>query len=126
LHKRVVYLDRPVLDGRLIGAAVDRPTLHDPVLRRRVDQLRGALAHPANALEAESRLAFIFERLGQHLRPEMNSSEPDADGVAARQLMLAGAPLAEVAAGAGIYDQAHLTRHFRRYVGVSPARYRAT
>lgn len=41
----------------------------------------------------------------------------------ARRLLLDGRPLAEVATAAGFYDQAHLTRHFRRYLGVSPGRY---
>ncbi len=179
-HKRVVYLDRRMLDDALIGPAVDQPTLRDPVLRRRVDQLHRSLAHPADAFEAESQLAVIFERLGRHLRPEAAATEPAAEGVAAqlrdmldarmldgvtldeaaavlhahpahlvraftrrfglpphryltgrrvelaRRLLLAGAPPAEVATSAGFYDQAHLNRHFRRYVGVTPARYRAT
>ncbi|MFE9633068.1 AraC family ligand binding domain-containing protein [Streptomyces sp. NPDC006463] len=41
----------------------------------------------------------------------------------ARRLLLAGARPAEAATAAGFYDQAHLTRHFGRHVGISPARY---
>lgn len=41
----------------------------------------------------------------------------------ARRHLLAGLPPAEVAVLAGFYDQSHLTRHFRRMLGVSPARY---
>ncbi|KOX09943.1 AraC family transcriptional regulator [Micromonospora sp. NRRL B-16802] len=41
----------------------------------------------------------------------------------ARRLLLAGQRPAEVAAATGFFDQAHLTRHFRRHLGVSPARY---
>ncbi|HEX5117529.1 MAG TPA: AraC family transcriptional regulator [Pseudonocardiaceae bacterium] len=41
----------------------------------------------------------------------------------ARHLLLAGMRPADVAAAAGFYDQAHLTRHFRRMLGTSPARY---
>ncbi|MFB7464272.1 helix-turn-helix domain-containing protein [Streptomyces sp. NPDC056224] len=41
----------------------------------------------------------------------------------ARRLLLAGAPPAAAATAAGFYDQAHLTRHFGRHVGTSPARY---
>jgi AraC-like DNA-binding protein len=33
-------------------------------------------------------------------------------------------PVAEVAAACGLTDQSHLTRHFRRYLGVAPGRYR--
>ncbi|MET8348613.1 MULTISPECIES: AraC family transcriptional regulator [unclassified Micromonospora] len=43
----------------------------------------------------------------------------------ARRLLLEGRRPAEVAAAAGFFDQAHLTRHFRRHLGVSPARYPA-
>ncbi|MGC4816748.1 AraC family transcriptional regulator [Micromonospora sp. DT63] len=43
----------------------------------------------------------------------------------ARRLLLAGQRPAEVAVAAGFFDQAHLTRHFRRHLGVSPSRYAA-
>jgi AraC-like DNA-binding protein len=42
---------------------------------------------------------------------------------AARRRLLQGEPVAEVAAGVGFHDQAHLTRHFRRHVGTTPASY---
>lgn len=41
----------------------------------------------------------------------------------ARRLLLEGVPPAEVAVAAGFYDQAHLTRHFQRYLGVGPSRF---
>lgn len=41
----------------------------------------------------------------------------------ARRLLLDGRPPGEVAVAAGFYDQAHLTRHFRKLVGVTPGRY---
>ncbi len=42
---------------------------------------------------------------------------------AARRRLLAGEPPAAVATAVGFCDQAHLTRHFRRVLGTSPARY---
>ncbi|MGW8066869.1 AraC family transcriptional regulator [Streptomyces ziwulingensis] len=42
----------------------------------------------------------------------------------ARRLLLDGSAPADVAASTGFYDQAHLTRHFKRLVGVTPGRYR--
>ncbi|MFI5686808.1 AraC family transcriptional regulator [Streptomyces sp. NPDC051636] len=42
----------------------------------------------------------------------------------ARRLLLDGLAPGEVAAAVGFYDQAHLTRHFRKLVGVTPGRYR--
>jgi AraC-like DNA-binding protein len=41
----------------------------------------------------------------------------------ARRHLLAGHPAARAAVLAGFYDQAHLTRHFTRLLGVTPARY---
>jgi AraC-like DNA-binding protein len=43
---------------------------------------------------------------------------------AARDRILAGQPLAAVAAEVGFYDQAHLTRRFRRFLGTTPGRFR--
>ncbi|MFD9131415.1 AraC family transcriptional regulator [Streptomyces bottropensis] len=43
----------------------------------------------------------------------------------ARRLLLDGMRPGEAAAMAGFYDQAHLTRHFRRWVGVTPGRFRS-
>ena len=43
----------------------------------------------------------------------------------AKSLLRAGLPIALVAAEAGFYDQAHLTRHFKRIVGLTPGRYAA-
>jgi AraC-like DNA-binding protein len=41
----------------------------------------------------------------------------------ARRLLLDGQPAGSVATAAGFYDQSHLTRHFKRFVGTSPGRY---
>lgn len=41
----------------------------------------------------------------------------------ARRLLAAGMPAARVATEVGFTDQAHLTRHFKRIVGVPPAAY---
>ncbi len=43
----------------------------------------------------------------------------------ARRLLAAGRRPAEAAAEAGFADQSHLTRAFRRQLGITPARYRA-
>lgn len=43
----------------------------------------------------------------------------------ARRLLIGGAPAASVAADAGFFDQAHLTRHFRRILGATPGAFAA-
>ncbi|WP_128375267.1 AraC family transcriptional regulator [Streptomyces cavernae] len=128
-RKRVVYLDTSRLDESLIGAAVDGPDLRDPVLRRRVGQLHGALAHPGDELEAESRLTLIGERLRGHLRPR-RAEEParDGPGVAHRLRELLDARLVE---GVGLDEAArlvhahpaHLVRAFSGTFGIAPHQY---
>src|SRR5690606_31813487 len=44
----------------------------------------------------------------------------------ARQLLRQGVRASELAARVGFYDQSQLTRHFKRIVGVTPARYAAS
>ncbi|QHC22813.1 helix-turn-helix transcriptional regulator [Streptomyces sp. GS7] len=41
----------------------------------------------------------------------------------ARRLLLDGRPPAEVATTVGFHDQSHLTRHFKRHVGIPPGRF---
>jgi AraC-like DNA-binding protein len=66
-RKRVLYLSTDVLDERLTGRAVDRPDIAGPALRQAVHALHRALGHPDDALEAESRLALVGDRLRAHL-----------------------------------------------------------
>jgi len=42
---------------------------------------------------------------------------------AARERILAGQPLVDVATEVGFFDQAHLTRHFKRFLGTTPGRF---
>jgi len=44
----------------------------------------------------------------------------------AKELLRAGLPIAEVAYSVGFADQSHLTRHFKRSVGVPPGQFAAT
>lgn len=41
----------------------------------------------------------------------------------ARHLLIQTIPIAQAAVEAGFYDQAHLTRHFKRVVGITPGQY---
>jgi AraC-like DNA-binding protein len=173
-RKRVLYLEGSVLEPGLVGAAVREPSIADGPLRQRVAALHAALAHPGDALEAESRLALIAERLRNHLRPGAAQVRAEADLAAAyrdlldarivpgltlaeaaatlhahpthlvrafrdafglpphayligrrveraRALLLAGQRPAAVATAVGFYDQSHLTRYFKRYLGTAPA-----
>lgn len=178
-RKRVLYIETSVLGEELVGAAVDRPVMTDRSLWRRVDRLHGLLTCRDDVLEAETRFAFVVERLRASLASgptESVESAPIAelaetfrawlDGRlfepatlaaaardlragetrlaraftdtfaitphayvtgrrldAARQRILEGQPLADVAADVGFVDQAHLTRRFRRFLGTTPGRF---
>jgi AraC-like DNA-binding protein len=128
-RKRVVYLDLPELPASFIGQAVDHPTLSDPLLRHRIHQLHQALQQPGAELEAESRLAFVTERLRSHLRrpPEPCDAgrQPDIahllrDWIDTRFCEKVTLRLASDTLHA---HPAHLVRMFSREFGISPHQY---
>lgn len=126
-RKRVLYLDTDVLDTRLTGAAVARPSLPDDLLRRRVAQLHASLGEP---LAAESRLALIGERLRAHLGAEPGDGPPAtvADRLAVDLRDLLDAHLVDGltlrAAAALLHAHpAHLVRRFGATFGLPPHRY---
>ncbi|MFE9999588.1 helix-turn-helix transcriptional regulator [Streptomyces avermitilis] len=128
-RKRVLYLDLSRLDASLIGPAVDAPDVVDPLLRLRVGQLHTALAHAGDELEAESRLAFIGERLQGHLRPRAAQRQRPPDrGVAPRLRELLDARLVDgvsldEAARLVHAHPAHLVRAFSGAFGIAPHQY---
>jgi AraC-like DNA-binding protein len=133
-HKRVVYLDLSYLPASLIGRAVDRPVLFDPLLRQRVHQLHQVLDKPGGEFEAESRLAFVAERLHQHLggHAELAETGPSTTGRGAvvadqlRELIDAGfrEKVTLRRASEAIHAHpAHLVRMFSREFGISPHQY---
>jgi AraC-like DNA-binding protein len=113
--------------GHLGNAPLEPPA---PVLARRLRELLDdhvvagiALSEAAQQLQAHpGHLVRSFTaRYGVAPHAYLTGRRVDA----ARRLLLAGVPAAEAATAAGFYDQAHLTRHFRRYLGVTPGRYAA-
>jgi len=177
-RKRVIYIETDALGEHLIGPAVDRPILQGGDLRRRVAALDDSLRFRDDALEAETRFAFVLDSIRESLGeagPRLEATTPEglarrlrdyvdahvfepftladaateigggptqaarafssAYGIAphayvlgrrleaARIRILAGQPLADVAAEVGFYDQAHLTRRFASFLGVTPGRF---
>jgi AraC-like DNA-binding protein len=133
-RKRVVYLDLSQLPASLIGRAVDEPVLFDPVLRQRVHQLHHALGQPGAELEAESRLAFVAERLRWHLSRSAERTRPEkapgGRGVAGQLRELIderfreNVTLRQASEMIGAHP-AHLVRMFSREFGISPHQYLA-
>ncbi|MFK4119339.1 AraC family transcriptional regulator [Streptomyces longwoodensis] len=117
---------RERLDERLRPAGRDA---RDPALARRLRELLDARVTDGVTLEEAARLL--------HAHPaHLVRAFSGAYGIAphqyltsrrvgrARRLLLDGLPPGEVATTTGFFDQAHLTRHFRKLVGVTPGRYR--
>lgn len=127
-RKRVLYLDMTHLDERFIGPAVDGPDLTDLLLRARIGQLHTTLADRGDEFEAESRLAFIGERLRHHLRPgPVSTPRPGRD--VARTLrdllderLLERLTLAEAARLVHAHPT-HLVRAFSNAFGMAPHQY---
>lgn len=71
-------------------------------------------------LETETHLTFVAERLRRHLGIPPHAYVLGRRIDAARWYLLEGRPPGAVAAEVGCYDQAHLTRHFKRHVGTTP------
>ncbi|MFD7028917.1 helix-turn-helix domain-containing protein [Streptomyces sp. NPDC059917] len=137
-RKRVLYLEADVLAPALTGAAVGSPLLRDAALRERVHGLHLLLGEAASAhegptaerLEAESRLAFIAQRLRERLtgRQQAPYAPPGAGlGVRLRELLDArlveGITLAEATAVLGHVHPTHLIRVFRQAYGLPPHAY---
>ncbi|WP_329174895.1 AraC family transcriptional regulator [Streptomyces decoyicus] len=154
-RKRVLYLDATVLPEDLTGRAVDAPVFADALLRHRIHQLHTSLGHAGDAhagdargdnaqadkaqsdnahagdvFEAESRLAFIRERLHFHLDAPRPTRAP---GREAHRLAAALRDLLDsrLAAGLSLHEAAavlhahptHLIRCFKQTYGLPPHAY---
>lgn len=99
--RRVADRLRELLDDRI----PDPPTLADAA-----DELGRSVPHLVRSFSAAFGVSPHAYVIGRRIE-------------AARSLLLDGRPPADVAATVGFYDQAHLTRHFKRHTSTTPARY---
>lgn len=112
-HLRPAPIDRPepALARRLRGL-LDERAVAGVTLEEAAQELDASSAHLVRSFTAAYGLAPHAYLTGRRID-------------AARRLLLRGVPASQVAATTGFYDQPHLTRHFRRYLGVTPGRYAA-
>jgi len=73
---RVLYVETTVLGEGLIGPAVDRPVVPDATMRGDLARLHEALECRDDLLEAETRFAFIAERIRASFGA---AADPDAE-----------------------------------------------
>jgi AraC-like DNA-binding protein len=121
--KRVLYVDSRWLPERLTGAAVRSPSIADPALVAAVSALHRSLAEP---LEAETRLAFICERISLHLDRAAPAPSGRGDPGLARLVRARlddDEPTLESLARELGTHPSHLVRVFGREYGLPPHRY---
>jgi AraC-like DNA-binding protein len=128
-RKRVLYVSDEVLGSHLIGRAVDEPDVLDRSLLAALRRLHVALEREDDALEAESLLGFVAERLRSHLRdapPERSAATDDVLATRLRELLDAHLVepfrLAEASAIVGA-SPAGMVRAFSRTFGIAPHQY---
>ncbi|MEU5087472.1 AraC family transcriptional regulator [Streptomyces sp. NPDC021356] len=128
-ESRLALVGERLRDHLRHRVADPEPPRRDPVLARRLRDLLDARVVDGVPLEEAARLL--------HAHPaHLVRAFSGAYGIAphqylmsrrvgrARRLLLDGLPPGEVASETGFCDQAHLTRHFKKLVGVTPGRFR--
>jgi AraC-like DNA-binding protein len=118
------------LEQHLHRSIVPPPRARDSGLARQMRQLLDARLETGLSLSEASRLlgtdathlVRCFSReYGMPPHRYLTGRRLDR----ARRLLLAGQPVAAVAHEVGFFDQSHLTRHFKRLLGVTPSAYGA-
>jgi AraC-like DNA-binding protein len=128
-RKRVLYVSDEVLGLHLIGRAVDDPDVHDSALLTAVRRLHVVLEQGDDALEAESLMGFVTERLRSHLRDNSRERPAASDDVLATRLrelldvhLVEPFRLAEASPIVGA-STAGMVRAFSRTFGIAPHQY---
>jgi AraC-like DNA-binding protein len=104
-----------------------RAARRDPALRRACEFLHDELANNVTLEELERAAGVSRHRLSRMFRTAYDMP-PHRFQLAhrirvARRMLERGVAVAEVAQATGFFDQSHLHRHFRRTLGMTPARY---
>jgi len=100
---------------------------HSRPVRRAMEYLRGKLADPITLDDLASYASLDKFHLCRAFRAQIgmppHSYLTHLRIQRAKELLARGMRASELAPHVGLYDQSQLTRHFRRIVGVTPARY---
>jgi AraC-like DNA-binding protein len=129
-------LERETLLANWLGDVTDgtqsvddrrRAARRDPALRRASELLRDELAGNVRLDELARGAGVSRHRLSRLFRtaygmPPHRFQLAHRIGVA-RRMLERGVAVAEVAQATGFFDQSHMHRHFRRTLGMTPARY---
>jgi AraC-like DNA-binding protein len=127
-RKRELYLDGAFFAAGLTGAAVDRTSIDDPLLRAALSELHDCLLAGPETLDAEARLAQVGERITGHLTPIARPVPAPEPGIAWKLRWLLDDHLTtqvSLAQAAATLERSvpHLVRSFTREFGLSPHAY---
>jgi AraC-like DNA-binding protein len=117
------------VSGRPAAPLATRAARRDPALRRACELLSQDLTANLTLDELAAAAGVSRHRLARLFRAAYGLP-PHRFALAqrirvARRLLERGVAVAEVAQRTGFFDQSHLHRHFRRTLGMTPARYAA-
>lgn len=111
------------------GPEAPRDRVEHAAVRRAIAHLRERWDQPVPLAELATVAGLSRFELVRRFRAQVglppHAFQVDLRVHNARELLRRGRPPAEVALACGFADQAHLTRTFRRMVGITPARYAA-
>jgi AraC-like DNA-binding protein len=117
--------------GGHLERSPQRPTVRDPGLAARLrdlldDHVVAGITLDVAAAELDAHASHLVRSFQREygIAPHRYLTGRRLDR--ARHALLAGARAADVAVDVGFHDQAHLTRHFKRLLGVSPGAYAAS
>jgi AraC-like DNA-binding protein len=126
LHRECALL--ALLDELTPNVSADRQLFGDPAVTTAVEYLRDSFLQTVDLDTLAAIAGTTRFRLLRRFRAEIGVTPHQflvSVRVAhARRLLAVGTPISEVAANAGFADQSHLTRQFRRRLGLTPGRYR--
>ncbi len=108
-------------------AELGRITRHSRPVRRAMEHLRERFAEPVTLDELATHAGLDKFHLCRAFRAQIglppHTYLTHLRIQRARQLLAEGVRASDLAHHVGLYDQSQLTRHFRRIVGTTPARY---
>ena len=111
------------------GRLGDQPTPapEHRAVRRARDYLDAHAAEPVTLQQLTQIAGLSMHRLARTFRAQVgmppHAYQVQLRVLQAKRLLAAGMSIGQAAATCGFFDQAHLTHHFRRYVGVTPGTY---
>ena len=120
-------LEVAVTEAANAFAVLSAPPTYSKPVRRAMEYLKARLAEPVTLADLAQHARLDKYHLCRAFRAQIGMPPHKyltrLRIARAKELLIEGDRAADVGPRVGLYDQAQLTRHFRRVVGTTPARY---